>query len=80
MLPVPGGACAAATRLTPAVVLDYSATDAGRGYCRVAEAVLQKLYVRDEDWEIYLGRRLHIIRGTEEVTGTLKSRDETYRR
>ena len=37
---------------------------------------MQKLYARDEDWEIYLGRRLRVIRGTKEHTGTLKGREE----
>ena len=34
-----------------------------------------RLYVRDEDWQDHLGKRLRIIRGTDEITGTMKGRD-----
>jgi hypothetical protein len=35
-----------------------------------------RLYVRDEDWQDHLGKRLRIIRGTDEITGTMKGRDD----
>ena len=36
---------------------------------------MNKVYVRDQDWESYLGKRLRIIRGTTEVAGTMKGHD-----
>jgi hypothetical protein len=37
---------------------------------------MKKLYVRDEDWQNHLGKQLRVIRGTDEIAGTMIGRDE----
>ena len=37
---------------------------------------MKRLYVRDEDCDLHLGKQLRVIRGTDEVSGTLVWRDE----
>ena len=34
-----------------------------------------RLYVRDEDWRDHVGKHLRIIRGTDEITGTMTGQD-----
>src|SRR5215203_2185315 len=41
-----------------------------------AIAPMKRLYVRDEDSDLHLGKRLRVIRGTVEMSGTLLPRDE----
>jgi len=37
---------------------------------------MKRLYVRDDDCDLHLGKRLRVIRGTDEMSGTLVWRDE----
>jgi len=37
---------------------------------------MKRLYVRDEDCDLHLGKRLRVIRGTDEMSGTLVWRDD----
>ena len=36
---------------------------------------MKRLYVRDEDWADHVDKKLRIIRGTDELVGTLKGQD-----